>query len=390
MTGRLIDIQYRLREIGRIRTGDQVPTNSGKMRPNKLDHFRLTSHSRDLMESVAGLYGGAVQEWNDQWEVYVGADTLDIVIPPANALSQTYELWQAGGCKRRCDGQVEQLSDKPCLCDPDSRECKPITRLKVMFPRVAGLGVWRLESGGYNAAAELGGLADILAHASAQGIHLPAVLRLEQRETKRPGPDGKTVTRKFAVPVIDINVPLQDMLGMLGSGAVPERPALRAAPEHPAAPAIEAPKSFKNFPDQPTWPAPPPPPSPNRREPGPQDEPPAQRDPLTDVQRFAMQCREAGFDDEGRHTFIEELTAGRTRSSKDLTADELAEARARLMEGVRTSTLAMVEGDTDKAKVAALLNLSPNLPRKGKWTLDDWLTAYASVVAQGEPVEEPV
>jgi hypothetical protein len=218
-----------MRELGRIRTGVQVSAKGGRMRPEKLDTFRLTSSSRELIEHAAAVYGGEVQAWQDGWEVVTTSPTLEIMVPPGQSVSQWYELWSAGGCQRRCDGRVNVLTDGPCLCpaDPDERRaaaaalpptaCKPTTRLNVMLPELPDIGVWRLESHGFYAAVELAGAAEILAFASNAGRPIPARLRLDQRDKKVPGKP----TNRYAVPVIEFIE--TRYLDLIDAGAAPAR-----------------------------------------------------------------------------------------------------------------------------------------------------------------------
>ncbi|HET7030386.1 MAG TPA: hypothetical protein VFI34_07730 [Candidatus Limnocylindrales bacterium] len=209
----IVTLQRQMRELGRIRTGVQVAAAGGKRRPAKLETFRLTSDSRELIEAAAEAYGGTVTPWQNgdhaEFEVVTTAPALDIVIPPGQPVSQWYELWSGGGCQRRCDGVTNVLTMAPCLCPADVAErlelatrgeaCKATTRLNVMLPALPDLGVWRLESHGYYAAVELAGAAEILAMATASGRLLPARLRLDQREKREPGKP----TRKWAVPIIE-------------------------------------------------------------------------------------------------------------------------------------------------------------------------------------------
>lgn len=210
----IVDIQVRMRELGRIRTGVSVAVKGreGRTRPEKLETFRLTSPSRELIDAAAAALGGVAQAWGDEWEVITAVDTLEILVPSGESLSQWYELWSAGGCQRRCDGVRNIIADAPCACPVDPAErreqasanpptaCKPTTRLNVMLTALPDLGVWRLESHGYYAATELAGAANLLAYASSAGHPIPARLRLEQREKKQP---GKPINR-YAVPVIEI------------------------------------------------------------------------------------------------------------------------------------------------------------------------------------------
>jgi hypothetical protein len=217
----IIDLQRRIVESGRIRIGQQVATERGGTRPSKLDTFRLTSADKLRIEQAAKAYGGDVTEWaapaGKQWQVITKVSSLDVIVPPSDlSFSQSYELWSAGGCKRRCDGAWESLSDQECLCDPANRECDIHTRLSVMLRDLPGLGVWRIDTQGYYAAVELAGAVQVIQAAAGRGALLPARLRLEQRSVKRPDEKGKPQTFRFAVPVLDIEVsPAQLLAGAL-------------------------------------------------------------------------------------------------------------------------------------------------------------------------------
>ena len=220
----LLDIQRRGQQIGRLRIGQQVQAANGRMRPTKLDTFRFTTQSRHAADAIAGLYGGTVRAWNNEFEVITGQSAIGVTVPPRNqVVSQWYEMWSKGGCQRRCDSQIEQISGKPCLCPhaDDStdlvavenaaqersqlaglnppRACKPITRISVMIPDLPGLGVFRLDTGSYYAAVEIGDAAELLQVARDRGVFLPAVLRIEQRQRVAGGQ-----TKKYPVPVLEV------------------------------------------------------------------------------------------------------------------------------------------------------------------------------------------
>lgn len=248
----IVQIQRRMMELGRVRLGEKGP----KGEPRKLSTFRFTSASRPLLDAVAEAHGGTVEEWQGApdegyFQVTTDATRLDIILPPVYSdadgaptlpYSQWYELWSGGGCQRRCDGVTEALSGKPCMCDPDKRRdgdkasCKVITRVSFMLPDVPGLGVWRIDSHGWNAAVELPGTLEVLAAAAREQKFIPAVLTLQHRTKKSEGQ-----TRKFIVPVIE----LPDVtVRQLASGDIPlalnapsspsaERPALPAGPTPP-------------------------------------------------------------------------------------------------------------------------------------------------------------
>lgn len=224
----VLGIQQQQTEVGRIRLGVKTKAANGKERPVKLDRLRFTSPRKALIEKIAELYGGTVEEWqppkgNQQWQAITNTVEVPVMVPPQNpAESQWYELWSAGGCQRRCDGQTEMISKGACLCDPAARLCKIHTRLRVMLEDVPGLGAWRVDTGSYYAAVELPGIAMILSQA--QGI-IPGRLILDQRTVTRLV-DGKPKTMNFAVPVLDI---AEFTPGQLASGKVQELIAARRA-----------------------------------------------------------------------------------------------------------------------------------------------------------------
>jgi hypothetical protein len=349
----IIDLQRRLREIGRIRIGQQVPITNpkpgskAKSRPVKLETFRLTSRDQRTIDAAAALYGGEVQPWAEQpgqWEVITQTAEVPILVPPGGlALTQWYELWSGGGCKRRCDGQTEYVGDQGCLCDPEQRECSIHTRLSVVLSDLQGLGVWRLDTQGWYAATEIGSVVPLLEGAAERGRFLPARLRLEQRQVLK---NGKT--NKFAVPVIDIDVTVGQMRALV-SGAQPVAEltgptaeelapsGLTPVADAPDGPSVgdqmktaEAPESRarKGTPQLPASGR-----APRTREEAesaPADRPALggqrqQQGPDLAAERskaIAIACQKAGLDDDGRHRLISVVTNGRVESSKAVTAEE--------------------------------------------------------------------
>ncbi len=242
----ILEIQKRARELGRIRIGQVVADSNGKNRPEKLDRFRLTSASKPLLDRVAQLYGGEVRQWQPQgggpeaWEVLTTSNRIPIMVPP-QPVTQWLEHWTAGGCKRRCDGQTEVISDSACICAADSdrdedRLCRPTTRLNVVLRDVEGIGVWRLETHGWNAATELPDVAAFLAHA---GGYVEAWLALEERKSIREV-DGKPQTRRFMVPTIEVDVTPAELMAGKGGVAPPQVEGPVPAPESKQPPQLEA------------------------------------------------------------------------------------------------------------------------------------------------------
>ena len=245
----ILDLQRRFHEVGRIRAGAKTERGA----PKKLEQWRLTSANRAALEAASEVYGGDVRPWEDaptpgQWELFTEVDSLDAVIPPTTEpYSLWYETWSGGGCDRRCDGIRDHLNDTPCACDPEKRTCKPTLRLSIMLTRVPGLGVWRYESHGWNAAVELPTMLDLLALGAKNGAFVPAVLRLEQRVSRKKG-EG---TRRFAVPVIDIQETAGDFTRTIASGeAIPPPASSPAAIEAPRRKALSAPADPPPLPEE--------------------------------------------------------------------------------------------------------------------------------------------
>lgn len=247
----IIELQRRMRQLGEIRIGRVVDTgrisqrtNRPIMRPEKLDRFRLTSASRPLLEEVAKLYGGQVEPWTPanggpaEWEVFTDADRLPVLVPPRDPVTQWYEQYKGSKCVRRCDGVTEQKTDKPCLCDPDARDCQITTRLNVMLRDVPGLGVWLLTSHGFYAAVELPEVAQFLA--TTRG-YVDAWLAMEEKQVVRD--DGQTA--RFMVPKLDVAVTPAQLLAGQGaiSPAAIDASSARAALVDERRPAIEAPSA---------------------------------------------------------------------------------------------------------------------------------------------------
>ncbi len=352
----ILDLQRRIAEVGRIRIGQQVAGNNGRKRPEKLTTFRLTSSDRTRIDQAAQLYGGTVQQWDapagKQWETVTETDCLNVIVPPSDmCFSQAYELWSGGGCARRCDGYNESISQGPCVCDPEKRECSIHTRLSVMLADLPGLGVWRIDTSGYYAAVELQGAVNVIQMAAGRGQMLPARLRLEQRMVKRLG-EG---TRRFAVPVLDVEISPAQLLGgsapqpilvEQGTGRVlepAERPALTPVPdtvvEHPvasiadqSAPIDDKPKRRSTTPAVPKTGI-----APRTVAQAAADaveEPPVDPEPVEEtpavelitpaqLKKMSIQLREKGFDTrETAHAFVIAAIERTIESSKELTKDE--------------------------------------------------------------------
>ena len=218
-------LQKRLTQVGVIRLGAKVTTSNGKTRPDKLETLRFTSPSQPLINAIAAAYGGPVQPWESptgpQWEVITAAKEIQVLVPP-QSIDPNYELWGNGYRRRMCDGETERISNKPCMCTDARRDCKPTTRMSLMLADIPSLGTWKLESHGWNAAAELPMLAESIERAPQP---IPARLEVQARQKKvydpTQPPNKQIETRDFMVPVLhfDFVTPAQAFGGQIGAAA---------------------------------------------------------------------------------------------------------------------------------------------------------------------------
>jgi hypothetical protein len=246
------ELQQRFTQVGVIRLGRQLLSRNNKPYPAKLETLRFTSPSKSLIEAVAGLYGGTAAPWAStvgaQWEVITGVREIPVLVPP-QTIDPNYEHWGNGYRDRLCDGATEQIRCQSCLCRaqwgdefaqkaPVGQACKPTTRMSLMLADVVSLGTWKLESHGWNAAAELPMLAAAIA-AAPQPI--PARLEVQTRQKKILHPtkpkDEQIESRTYMVPVLhfDFVTPAQAFSGQIGAAAqkalgVQERVAIEASP----------------------------------------------------------------------------------------------------------------------------------------------------------------
>lgn len=223
-----IVLQRRHAELGRIRLGQKNPDRGF---PMKLSSFRFTSPNERYIHDLAELYGGTAQPWDNngkpEHEVFTTATTLPVYVVKGG-LSQWMETWSGGGIVHRCDGE-KQADGTPC--DPEEwievkekgkpkrlyvhRDAKPTTRLSVMLPELDAIGVWRMETKGWNAAAEIPAVAEL---AQFVGELVPAELHLVERRTVK---DGQT--SRFVVPVLDLRIGqarLREIVQSVSSGAL--------------------------------------------------------------------------------------------------------------------------------------------------------------------------
>ncbi|WP_367140406.1 MULTISPECIES: recombination directionality factor [Streptomyces] len=232
MGSRILTLQRQARELGRLRTGWSVPNADPKKRPRpvKSKTWVISSHAEHYVEAAAAAWGGKVERWQPQgsgapqFRVITEAERIDALLPQGDPLSQHNEMWNKGGCMRRCDGQTEQISGRPCLClaqfgeewhqQPKGNVCAATSRLSVVLPDMPDVGVWRAETHSFYAANEWSGTIDLVLSGTGGKGMVPVSLRIEPRSRVAAGQ-----TKHFPVVVVEIRgiTPRQALTGPLST-----------------------------------------------------------------------------------------------------------------------------------------------------------------------------
>jgi hypothetical protein len=243
------ELEGQLATVGRIRAGRKTRTRSGKVAPQAINAFRFTSSDESSLHQVAEIYGGSVRPWTDnsspdRFELYSDASEIRVALP-RNALTQWYELWEGGGCQRRCDGitctlmqGAGQDGNEPleaeCLCARRGVvDCKKKSRLSVLLPEVRLLGTWRYDTTSDIAGSELKAAVELIEAIQAQGIQR-AVMRLVERRAR-----GKR--RQFTIASLGLDESLDGLIAGAGRvAALPGRSSTATSPPEMDAPALAA------------------------------------------------------------------------------------------------------------------------------------------------------
>lgn len=212
MGSRIRTLQMQARELGRLRSGT---FDQSKKQMKRSEFWIVTSLSDATCEAAAALWGGTVEKWTPQsgtpqFRVITTASVVDAILPPGDPLSQAYEMWNRGGCARRCDGFTETLTDSPCICRneygpdfhavaPRDTTCKMTTRLNVILPQMPDIGVFRVESHSYYAAVEIAATVGMLRSAAGPDALVPISVRIEPRKRVSGGK-----TKQFPVVAVEL------------------------------------------------------------------------------------------------------------------------------------------------------------------------------------------
>lgn len=219
MSNRILDRQKQLAEQGRLRLGYTKPATkrdgTPTTRPVASHTWIVTSDNRDHVARAAEMWGGEVEHWQPmgngakQWRVITETNAVPAILPPGDPLSESYEMWSAGGCQRRCNGATEEFSGSPCMCLAQHGEkwyelsarqvCQSKSRLKVLLPDMEGLGAWRMETGSYYGAITIAGMVDIIRGVVGEQMLVPVWLRIKPETRVARGE-----TKQFVIPVLEL------------------------------------------------------------------------------------------------------------------------------------------------------------------------------------------
>ena len=197
----ILDVQKRYRELGRLRLGRKGP----KGNPERLGKWRFTSPDQRLLDAAAVAFGGEVREWagrpteGEQWELESETPSFASTSLPRTSPRRCIT---SGGvaAESRGDATARPNTSPASTVSVRARGNEPAqitTHLAVMLPQLPDVGVWRVRTSSWNAAAEIPSTVDLLQRIHDEGALPLAILGIESR-TKRA--EGKTT--HFALPVL--------------------------------------------------------------------------------------------------------------------------------------------------------------------------------------------
>lgn len=233
----VIDQQRALREVFRVRFGEEKPRN-GKRPGRPILLPRVTSVSREGIEQIAAAYGGEVAPYTPDrqapgWQVTVTEPRgIAIAVPPDfEPFTAAYEQWGNGINTVRCDGAAMQYRsrgrwvERACVCreretanveavrvaldageeppDPYERPCKLTTRLTFLILGIETFGLARVDTKSFYAHQEVPGMLELIREQRAA-----AWLRMEPRSRSVMAWDAKErqdkpETRNYPVIVVE-------------------------------------------------------------------------------------------------------------------------------------------------------------------------------------------
>jgi hypothetical protein len=276
-------------ELGRLRMG----TYEGN-RPVASKTWIFTSPFREYLDHAAALrngngtpvYGGTVESWQPQgkgtkeWRLITAVATIEAVLGPGDPVSQANEMWSAGGCQRRCDGETAEVRERAddglpdrrvaqdCVClaqfgpefhrQKDGTVCKTHTRIKILMEDLLGVGFWRVETTGFFASGRVPGLIDLVKAVVGPTVLLPVRLTIVPRTKVADGRTSRYTELVAQIPGFTFGQLRRGELdGLTELDPVGERAAITGAQRAlPAGPTREQPSTAAQTGDQNHKPAP--------------------------------------------------------------------------------------------------------------------------------------
>ncbi|WP_276973923.1 hypothetical protein [Ferrimicrobium acidiphilum] len=171
-----------------LRFGELVQSSNNKARPQALDHWRVTSHNKSILEIIQQRYGGRILDYipqgsrNRAFALDTEVNSIPFII---HRHSSFYELWTASGCDRKCDGIADQRTGELCRCKDvngniqrGAQFCSPNTRLIGEIPDLDIVGMGKFTTNSEIAASQFPGVLMDLAHIAGNDAPKPVTLTL--------------------------------------------------------------------------------------------------------------------------------------------------------------------------------------------------------------------
>ena len=178
--------------IGKIHLGVKTEGKNNKSSyPTAVDYFVVKEEKNTpaaAVDAFKKVYGDKPKEI----DIMFPNEDIDSIFPQALKMYKQSGLYCIGdGEKARRAGDDGILAD--CNCDPEKcqfkskNQCKEIGNLKVILPRVAGLGIWQIDTSSYHSIVSINSAIDFLKQQFGRISGIPLKLTLVPQEVKGGG-----------------------------------------------------------------------------------------------------------------------------------------------------------------------------------------------------------
>jgi len=183
----------RVPRLGKIHLGiKETSARTGNPYPKPVDYFVVKADETTSVaaaEAFKKVYGEQPREL----DIMFHSNEAEEIFP------QWFMLYGAGsGLVRMCDGENAKvwgesgMQECDCLCDPDERECREVASLRFMLPKVAGIGIWQIDTGSVHSILNINGGVSFVQMIAGRLAGLLLKLRVVPKEVA-PGGKKKTV-----------------------------------------------------------------------------------------------------------------------------------------------------------------------------------------------------